>query len=603
MKKHLKKAAFILSAVLLLSTLGSCQSAQETSSGNETADGQTSSSSESTGTSTDPITLTIWLHEGYVNNLKRWGVDPVSKWIQEQTGVTLDVSTGDGSNDAQKLTLLMASDSLPDIVNVPKMDPCSIQLQDEELVEDLDALAHEYNCETMIRLIDECNDISLQYSRFKDGNYWGGKDAPLYVWPDYFVDKFTYENARLNKIQERKAWLVRWDIYEAEGQPDLSNIDDFVAFLEKCATYTDTNGNAVTPLGLSDSANAGEPMQMIYSLFSGRAEEVTFDTGEVVPFYARPEFEDTMLFLNDLYRNKLLDQELYTETYDQWKSKMQAGSVGVIPNYYWHADGANDVLKGKNEEMFYQAIPADKVPKPDDVEKPILNHGWAIGVGFGWRCNFISKSSENKERAIQFLDFMSTHEAQMTAWYGLPGEYYEPAEAWDEANLPKLQDGSMVLTKTEKYAADQETYAEDFSKETGADNFWGFWCNQGYSEFTGGGDAGVRAGDPIAEWDREQVLALSDYDFELCLKGDVGTLATVDPDNKAIVDNIKRLQEKWYPNIVMATSQEEAKSAYDSMMAELETAGLSKLLASYDTIYEQRMLPIIEEMNLEDAAK
>ena len=543
----------------------------------------------------EPTNLTVWIHEGYVKNLKRWGIDEVSKTIQEKTGVHLDISTGDGENDGTKLSLLIASNDLPDMLIVPKLDPNAFVLQEEGFAADIEELARKYNCENLIRLIDETNDFNLKYNRFEGGNYWGGKDAPLYVWPDYFVDKYTYENSRLDQIQERKAWLVRQDIYEAEGSPDLSNMEDYIAFLHTIKDkYKDVNGNPISPMGILNSSNQREPLAIVYGSFAGVAEDLVYDEDGVRYAYTTPEYKEAMVFLNRLYREGLLDQEAYTETYDQWNDKLKLGGIGVVPVWYWHADGAN--LELEKHGIHYQAIPAANIPKAQGIDKPVLNVGWGIGVGFGWRCNFINAaaSEEKKEAAIKFLDYMYSHEGQMLAWFGLPGEYYEPAQAWEEASLPLLQNKEIVLKDTPKLAEAKEQYGSDYMKETGADNFWGFWCIQGYTDFLGttGGASKVS---PITQWNTEQARALSEYDIELCKKLDINGLAMADLSAKTIIDNIKLIRDRWHPIIVMAPSEEEARNSYDSMLKEIENVGLAELETTLNNIYTTIMLPLLNE--------
>src|SRR5690554_655670 len=101
-KSLLKIVAFLLvvSMVFTACTSGNSNNSPTTQPKNDT---QNSDSGE-----VKPVTLDIWIHGGYVDLLDRWGEDDVSKYIQEKTGVTLNISTGDGTNDSTKLNLLVS---------------------------------------------------------------------------------------------------------------------------------------------------------------------------------------------------------------------------------------------------------------------------------------------------------------------------------------------------------------------------------------------------------------------------------------------------------------------------------------------------------------
>jgi len=601
MGKLFLKALYIVLCAGLLTvgcTKGNNNDAQ--SSGKSSTPATESKGSETNSTSPDapaapkPVTLKVWIDGGYTTYLNRWGKDEVSKYIQEKTGITLDIMTGDGSNDSTKLNLMISSNDLPDLVIVPK-NADAIKLQSEGLVENLDELVKQCaECGNLKKLFAETNDINLKFNRFKDGNYWGGPDAPLYGLSDYFVDKHTYDTERLNVIQERNTWMARYDIYEKEGKPDLSNMDDFYNYLKNIKKYKDVNGNPVTPLGL---LNNGDVINVFVGSFTGNIYPLVFEGSSVKNLFETPAYKDALLFLNKLYREKLLDQEMFTETYDQWKEKRDAGNIGLVPVWYWHTGPADAVLKEKDPSMFYQSIPGEFAPKAAGVNKLILNSGWAIGLSFGWRTNFIpvSTSDEKKQAAIRFLDFMYGHEGQMLQWFGLPGKYYAPAEAWDPANLPKLQDKSMGVEETAEWKAFKEAKGNDANSESGV-AWWNFWNIQGYGNFVKTTE--LDDNDPVIiryKINREQVLKLSEYDLELAKKNDVLTLtANSDPGMLAINNAVVQIQTKSMPKIIMASSDTAAGKAYDDMIAEMKTAGLDKLNAAMSQTYADKMLPLLK---------
>ncbi len=603
-----KKFSVVLILVLVLSVI---VTACKTSENNEPVAGGSASqpaSGASQGASVSPsgteapkpVTLKIWIHEGYVNHVNQWGMDPVSKYIQEKTGVKLEISTGDGANDDTKLNLMISSGDMPDMLIVPKLLPGSFKLQSEEVVENYDDLISACGdaCPNLKKLVEESNDFNLKYNRFKDGNYWGGPDAPLYGIADYYVDKYTYEKARLDKIQERNTWLARGDIYEGEGSPDLSNLDTFYNYLKTVKDkYKDVNGKPVTPLGLMNAGQDGVgAIDIFIGSFTGDISGLKKSGDTFVNLFEAPGYKEGLVYLSKLYRDKLLDQEMFTGTIDQWREKLINGNIAILPAWYWHTGTANATLQADHPDMMYKSIPAENIPKAEGITNPILNFGWQIGVGFGWRSSYISKSSseEKKMAAVKFMDFMYSHEGQMLQWYGLPGDQFAPAEAWDPANLPKLQDKSMAVEPTEVRKAELKSAGADYAKTTGVE-MWNFWNVQGYTDFTQGAGYGGRAPvDDIEKFSREQVNKLAKYDVQQARMGDILPLTLNNPDNSAINDALKQLKIKWYPKIVMSNSDADAAGNYDSMIVEMKNAGLDKLRDEFNKMYQGKMEPLMK---------
>lgn len=540
----------------------------------------------------EPVTLTMWIHEGYTGYVGRWGKDPISAYITEKTGVTFDIMTGDGTNDDTKLNMMINAGNTPDIIITTKTSNVAYPLQNENAVQDISKLAYEYKAENLIRLLEECESFNLKFQRYANGNYWAGSDAPLYVWPDYFVDKYTYENYRLNTIQERDCWISRKDIYyDKMGAPVIKTIDDLTAYFKavRDMELKDINGNPIAVLGLQPAPGL---IDTFAAIFSGTDKEIIrLEDGRIVNNYELPAYKEALVYLNMLYRENILDQEIFTETYDQWREKLIAGGIGTMVMYYWHVDGANAILK--DTEYGYWAMPSENTPRAEGIDVVAMNHGWNIGVEFGWRSTMISETCKDTAAAIRFLDFMYSHEGQMLAWFGLPGEYYSPVEAWDAASLPALQSKELHVEQTAQYAADKDRLGADFAKETGL-GYWMFWCIHGYREFQVSKEGGTQE-DPYTTYAREQVLKLSNYDLKQCMLRDVKALSFANDETKLINKAIGEIRTRWTAQIVMADSEEQARANYDAMIQEMEGAGLKELDANYAKIYEEIMKPLIGE--------
>ena len=174
MKKWTKLFALMLAVVLLCTALSACGQSGNTSQApsstpNSTPQSTPESKPESTPESTpevsdtseegyawqantDPITITIYVDDPGTM-WEKWGTDPVSQRVTEKTGISFKCIAPVSSDDT-KLTLLVASDELPDYVtanyNASQWDSMYKQGQ----LADLEALSDQYAPKLKSELVD-----------------------------------------------------------------------------------------------------------------------------------------------------------------------------------------------------------------------------------------------------------------------------------------------------------------------------------------------------------------------------------------------------------------------------------------------------------------
>ena len=116
-------------------------------------------------------------------------------------------------NETNKLESLIDSDSLPDIVTIGWWEPQIQTMLDRGMVYPLNELADMYDAS----FYDVTDDMVRDWYTMSDGNIYGYPNST-------YTPKDLEEH---DNIASNQTFLVRKDIYEAIGSPDMSTPEGF----------------------------------------------------------------------------------------------------------------------------------------------------------------------------------------------------------------------------------------------------------------------------------------------------------------------------------------------------------------------------------------
>ncbi len=123
-------------------------------------------------------------------------------------------------------------------------------------------------------------------------------------------------------------------------------------------------------------------------------------------------------WLNCMYHEGILDPDFATQTHDDYMKKIADGRVLGLLDADWDYSDSEMKLKDLDEyDRTYAGLP---VTISDDVTCRIAyRQGLAAGWGIG-----ITKACKDPVRAIKFLDWMCSDEAQVLTHWGIEGVNY-----------------------------------------------------------------------------------------------------------------------------------------------------------------------------------
>ena len=211
-----------------------------------TDDGLTTGADESKAREADtkePVTLDWYVNYSWFAT--PWGENLVSKTITEETGVNIHFITpmGDGT---EKLNTLIASDTLPDLITIGWWEPQVDEIVTGDMVYALNELADAYDPQFW----DVTNPLTVTWYTQEDGN--------IYAYPNSSI---TPQDVEENiGLSSNETFLVRKDIYEAIGSPDMTTPEGFEAAVKAAEEYCPTvDGEPLIPIGAHVFDNEGNP--------------------------------------------------------------------------------------------------------------------------------------------------------------------------------------------------------------------------------------------------------------------------------------------------------------------------------------------------------
>jgi putative aldouronate transport system substrate-binding protein len=396
----MKKFLTVLLMICMLSTAVFAKASNETTA---TKAGSASVPGWKASAST-PITFDWYLHFSWF--ARHWGDSVISKYITEKTGVTVNFVVPAG-NEAEKLNTLIAGDALPDFVTIGWWEGQVNQMIDAGLVYALDELADKY-------------DPYFHAVANPDLVGWYTKeDGHIYGYPNSSYTPTDYETYA-GQLTSNESFLVRKDIYEAIGSPDMSTPEGFIKALKAAkAKYPTVNGQPLIPFGTNEFGDIGEGMitNVLPHFLAISPEQNGKFVSSNLGLTENPEYVRWLKCFNEAYNLGLMPTDVFVDRRSQIEEKAAQGRYFAL--FFQHVDMrvAMDTLYAADPNTVYIAVDGPKNTKGDA-------HKLGGGGIAGWTQTFISTNCKDPARAIQFLTYLISEEGCMDCFFGQEGVTY-----------------------------------------------------------------------------------------------------------------------------------------------------------------------------------
>ncbi len=370
-----------------------------------------------------PVELSIGAQNLSQNSDKDWWPDDFIKHINE----VLNVNISWTGYDDDTFALALASGDQKDIMMTNKAN----------------AVLTASAAVAMDDYLEEYGQNILKYELRNEllRKYMSGGDGKLY----FHTPNTGYEDATGSQAGWN-GYLVRWDLYEQLGYPEMTTYDDYVEVLAQMVELypTNENGDKTYAMGIwNDSGLWGWLMGTMANMGYNAVGDYNFawDTknnglvNHLLEDYETSPFWTAMKFYNDLYNLGLLDPDSFSMTNDDRAEKYANNRyVGGVCTWYVGETEETNRAADPNSTAGIIAIPAEGMS------------GWygqnAL-IGWDGKNMYISTSCPEDKipTAVSFIDYLDSDDGNRTCYSGVQGVYWD----YNDEGVPELFESTVTL--------------------------------------------------------------------------------------------------------------------------------------------------------------
>ena len=362
-----------------------------------------------------------------------WKDSLVAETITDKTGVSIDFKTPVG-NASNTLDTLISSNELPDLITLGYWEPQLKTLIDNDMVYPLNELADKYDME----FYQVTNPDAVKWYTLSDGN--------IYAYPNSSFSLNDFNNSE--NVSSNQVFIVRKDIYEAIGSPDMTTPEGFSKAIRDAAErFPTVEGEKLIPIGANFFDDFGDTS---FDSFLQNSLGVPYEKdGEYYNRNLDPEYLSWLKVFRQLNEEGYLSPDLFVDERTQIAEKILKGRYFCM--FYQWID-MEDQLKeiyAEDPDRIYIAVDG---PRNSNGSDPVL----PTSSVQGWTVTLISRDCKDPEKAIKFMDFLLSEEGQKIIYLGVEGKTYEMKEG-----KPVLYPEVKELLETDRKAYNRIYGADD----------------------------------------------------------------------------------------------------------------------------------------------
>lgn len=405
------KRIFVSTTLILTILLSGCQS---TNSGKDNAGVDVQVEQTGFPIVKEKIEMTIMApHTG----LAEWSDMPTINDYEEKTNIDLKFITPPMSDFGTRLNLAFASEDLPDIIfgagSSNLKSSMEIDYGSQGTLVALEDLIDKY-APNIKKLLDENPEIRKNITT-PDGHIYSLPlitDEDSAIWPR-------------GPIWYNGEWLKALNVTELP-----KTVDEFYNLLVRFRDE-DPNGNGKKDeIPLSD-VKLDSSREWLMAAFGMKTRGIEEKNGEVRYTPVTEEYKAFLTFMNKLYKEKLLDQEVYSQADEQKKGKGQNNQLGVYPDWFSYFTSGKNELEALEYPM-WQPLTSEWSKEPVVPGSPKMVRGTFA----------ITSKCVSPEAAIRWVDYFYSNEGFEYLNQGPEGVLWEYAEN---------SEGEKVKVFTEKF--------------------------------------------------------------------------------------------------------------------------------------------------------
>ena len=344
-----------------------------------------------------PITLKMM---GISNSMQApWDKMVIFQDLEKKTNIHFEFSNAPAASFQEKKNLAFASNDLPDIFFGADIEvPDQVNYGSQGALIPLEKLIDQY-APNIKKLLEDRPEIRKTIT---------ASDGHIYALPSINDEP----RGRMPKVWINSDWMNALKLQMPNSTDELYNI--LKAFKDK-----DPNGNSKPdeiPLTFYSKEGLNGLRFGLLANFGLLDSRIGAKDDKVYYAPMRDEYKQYLTFMNKLFKEKLIDQEAFTQTTQQMTAKGNAGTLGVF-------EGAAPFLVVKmDDNTKYLSLPP--LTSPTNSQKQ-----WPINSGIRTGEFAITKNNKFPEATMRWVDYFYSDEGGRYMFIGPEGMAWN----WDSS--------------------------------------------------------------------------------------------------------------------------------------------------------------------------
>lgn len=387
-----KKRSLLLSLILLL-LVGTVLSACKADKKEDTKEPDENFNEEGYPIVDELITLTMM---GQSSPLQpSWGEMGFFKVMNEMTNIEFNFKTSTSDQFKQQKQLAFTSMELPDLFFGGMFTAAEeVDYGSQGLLIPLEGLIEDY-APNLQKVMEQFPDLKASIT---------APDGHIYTLPA--VDNLSHSMTPL--MWMNSYWLDNLGLERPTTTEELYDL--LQAFKDGDANQ---NGEA-DEVPLTASSVAELRWSLLPAFGINQTDGILEDNGEVKYAFIQDGYKEYLKYLNRLYEDGLLDQQIFSHTWEQYVAKGAADQAGVFPTWPIVMVGFSDVTEAAKYPLL-PALTSEFSPEPVVTQFSEIKRGRFA----------ITSANEHPEATMRWIDYMYSPEGSILARLGVEGKNWE----------------------------------------------------------------------------------------------------------------------------------------------------------------------------------
>ncbi|MCD7819942.1 MAG: extracellular solute-binding protein, partial [Lachnospiraceae bacterium] len=368
------------------------------------------------------------------------------------------------------------------------------------------------------------------------------------LYPNSSFTPTDYET--FDTIASNQTFLVRKDIYEAIGSPDMSTPEGFMEAVRMAAEmFPEVDGEPLIPIGADVFTSEGCNSFDLY-LQNFLAIPYEDEDGGYYDRYTDEEYITWLKVFRQLNEEGYLSTDIFVDQRTQMEEKIAQGRYFCMLYQRTDMEDQEKILYANDPDSIYIAVDGPANSAGDD---PVLP-----GAGLnGWTVTLISKNCSDPERAIELLTYLMSEEGQLTTYLGVEGVTYDVV---DGAYVVKEEVQELLNTDRSEY---DRLYGADCA-------YWMLQNNVMQLQWVQSSDSSEDPCLAMEEWTYPYTHYLGQYEISFSLDTGVGYSWNA----------INELWGETLPELLLASTEEEFDEILASFVEERDALGYDEVVVA-----------------------